>query len=251
MIGLDRATVRFGQRVVLNRLSFRCPPGRTLAILGPNGRGKTTALRAALGLQRLDEGARIAPVVVGYVPQAVGVAHPWRVRDVVAMGRAAELGLFGQPGAAERRAAEAALAEVGIAALADAAFDRLSGGERQLVLLARALATGSPVLVLDEPGAALDLANQARLLALLDALRQERRRAILFTTHDPNQALAVADEVLMLMPDGTARQGASNAMIDTPLLEALYGVPMRRVDMPGADGRLRRAVLPAFTGAAA
>jgi iron complex transport system ATP-binding protein len=251
MIGLDRATVRFGQRVVLNGLSFRCPPGRTLAILGPNGRGKTTALRAALGLQRLDEGARIAPVVVGYVPQAVGVAHPWRVRDVVAMGRAAELGLFGQPGAAERRAAEAALAEVGIAALADAAFDRLSGGERQLVLLARALATGSPVLVLDEPGAALDLANQARLLGLLDALRQERRRAILFTTHDPNQALAVADEVLMLMPDGTARQGASNAMIDTPLLEALYGVPMRSVGMTGEDGRLRRAVLPAFTGAAA
>jgi iron complex transport system ATP-binding protein len=251
MIGLDGATVRFGERTVLRTLTFQVPVGRALAILGPNGRGKTTALRAALGLQRLADGRRTAPAVVGYVPQSSAVLHPYRVRDVVAMGRAAALGLFGQPGTAEIAAADAALAQVGLTALAPAAFDRLSGGERQLVLLARALATGSSVLVLDEPGAALDLGNQARLLGLIGDLRRAGRHAILLTTHDPNQALAVADDVLMLMPDGSARLGPAAELVQAEPLEALYGVQMRFVGLTGADGRMRRAVVPAFIGVAA
>ena len=251
MIGLERATVRFGDRVVFRDLSFRADVGRSLAILGPNGRGKTTALRASLGLQRLASGRRVAPEVVGYVPQSIAVAHPYKVGDVVAMGRAARLGLFGQPGPDDRAAALAALARLGLSRLAEAMFDRLSGGERQLVLLARALATESPVLVLDEPGAALDLANQARLIELLDAIRRERRHAILFTTHDPNQALAVADDVLLLMPEGDALLGPAAALIAPEPLTALYGVPMRVVRLHGADGRPRRAVLPAFAGEAA
>jgi len=249
MIGLETAVVRFGGRIVLRGLSFQVERGRSLAILGPNGRGKTTALRAALGLQPLSAGRRIGPDVVGYVPQSVSLAHPYRVLDVVAMGRAAGLGLFGQPGAADRAAAEAALARVGAAHLREASYDRLSGGERQLVLLARALATGSSVLVLDEPGSALDLANQARVLGLLDTLRRERRHAILFTTHDPNQALAIADDVLMLMPDGGAQQGPAGELIAPEPLCGLYGVEMRLVRLIGADGRFRRAVLPAFLGA--
>ncbi|MCX7686318.1 MAG: ABC transporter ATP-binding protein [Acetobacteraceae bacterium] len=251
MIALESATVRFGDRTVLRELSFRVEAGRSLAILGPNGCGKTTALRAALGFQRLASGRRVAPRIVGYVPQSVAIAHPYRVLEVVAMGRAARLGLFGQPGREDRTAAAAALERLGLSQLAEAMFDRLSGGERQLVLLARALATGSPALVLDEPGAALDLANQARLLALLDGLRQERRYAILFTTHDPNQVLAAADEALLLMPGGGARQGASADLIAPEPLGALYGVPMRMVGLTGTDGRMRRAVLPAFAGEAA
>lgn len=248
-LALQGAAVRLGGRAVLEAVSFEVQPGRAVALLGPNGRGKTTALRALLGFQKLTAGQRSAPPVVGYVPQSAGIQHRYRVLDMVVMGHAAKLGLFGQPRSPDLSAARAALEQVGIADLAEASVDRLSGGQRQLVLLARALATGSSALVLDEPGAALDLRNQERLLRLIDGLRHQRRHAILFTTHDPNHALVAADEVVMLMPGGEALQGPVAEMLTAERLAQLYGVPMRMVQLDGPDGLPRRAVLPAFAGA--
>ena len=247
MIALENATVRFGDRTVLDRLSVDVPIGQSLAILGPNGRGKTTALKAILGFQPLDEGRRVAPKIVGYVPQSASMNQRYNVRDVVVMGRAAHLGLFGQPGPEDFAAAAQALDHVGIASFAEWMFDRLSGGERQLVLLARALATGSDVIVLDEPAAALDLRNQERLLSLLVALRDERNRAIAFTTHDPNHAFA-ADQALLLMPGAETLCGPVEDMLTADHLEQLYGVPMRHTTITGPDGRKRNAILPAFAG---
>lgn len=248
MIGLTNATVRFGTRTVLDGLSFAAPRGRSVAILGPNGRGKTTALRAMLGFQPLHGGTRTGPEIVGYVPQYASSNQSYGVRDVVVMGRAAGLGLFGQPTPDDIAAANAALDQVGATRFAGERFDRLSGGERQLVLLARALATGSNVLVLDEPGSALDLHNQQRLLALLDDLRQARDRAIVFTTHDPNHALAAADDALLMMPDGEALFGPIEETILPHHLERLYGVAMRMVDLGAGDGSRHRCVMPAFAG---
>jgi len=247
MIALENATVRFGSRAVLESLSVAVPIGRSLAILGPNGRGKTTALKAMLGFQPLDAGSRVAPKIVGYVPQSASLNQRYSVRDVVVMGRAAHLGLFGQPGPEDFDAANQALEHVGIASFADWMFDRLSGGERQLVLLARALATGSEVIVLDEPAAALDLRNQERLLRLLTALRDERNRAIAFTTHDPNHAFA-ADEALLMMPGAETLCGPVDAVLTSDNLERLYGVAMRHTTITGPDGRVRNAILPAFAG---
>lgn len=254
MLGLDAVSVRFGTRVVLDRVSLRARPGRTLAILGPNGRGKTTALRCLIGLARPDDGRAFAPRVVGYVPQTIGFAHPYRVVDVVVMGRAAHIGLFGRPGAVDGAAAEAALDRVGVARLAAQRFDRLSGGERQLVLLARALATGSAAIVLDEPTAALDLANEQRLLGLLAEIRAAREHAVVFTTHDPNHALAVADDVALMMPDGEVRCGPVATTMGEADLARLYGVDLRFVDLAleaSAPATRRRIVVPTFLGAAA
>ncbi|WP_196260809.1 ABC transporter ATP-binding protein [Pelagibacterium limicola] len=247
MIGLENASVAFGKRTVLDKLNFNVPRGQCMAILGPNGRGKTTALRAMLGFQPLASGSRVAPQVVGYVPQYASASQSYSVREVVVMGRATGLGLFGQPRLGDYAAADSALERVGAERFSGERFDRLSGGERQLVLLARALATGSDVLVLDEPGSALDLANQQRLLVMLDGLRQQRDKAIVFTTHDPNHALAAADTALLMMPDGPALFGPVEEMIAPAPLEALYGVPMRLVEMEAGKGRTR-AVLPAFAG---
>ncbi|WP_297112932.1 ABC transporter ATP-binding protein [uncultured Devosia sp.] len=251
MIGLNQARVRFGTRTIFENLSFSVPRGECMAILGPNGRGKTTALRSMLGFQRLDGGERQAPAIVGYVPQTASSQASYTVIDVVVMGRAASLGLFGQPGPEDFGDARAALERVGASRFAAERFDHLSGGERQLVLLARALATGSDVLVLDEPGAALDLANQQRLLGLLDGLRQARDKAIVFTTHDPNHALAIADTALLMLPDAHALKGPVHEVVTPEHLERLYGVPMRFVALSGSDGVAQRAVLPAFAGARA
>lgn len=249
MIRLEGAGLRRGERWIFRGLDLALAAGRTLAVLGPNGRGKTTLIRAATGLLALDEGRRQAPAVIGYLAQTIGEPAPYRVLDMVLMGRAHSLGLFGSPTRADHAAAEAALERVGATALARQGFDRLSGGERQTVLMARALATGSPVLVLDEPMSALDLANQARLLRLLCDLRAEGRYAILFSTHAPEHALHAADDALLMVAGRPPVSGPVGETLSEAHLSALYGLPIRRTQVTGADGRTVEAVIPLYGAA--
>nr|WP_272213676.1 ABC transporter ATP-binding protein [Marinicella sp. W31]MDC2879632.1 ABC transporter ATP-binding protein [Marinicella sp. W31] len=248
MIGLENASVAFGHNQIFRDVTFEVPVGRTMAILGPNGRGKTTLLRALLGFQPLKTGRRLAPKIAGYVPQHGASQAKLSGLDVVVMGHAAQIGLFGQPGRQDIEAAEHALETVGATDLAGHRYDRMSGGQRQMILIARALATGSPALVFDEPTSALDLGNQSKTLDLLNMLRQRRDKAVLFTTHDPNHALAAADDVLMMMPGGHEINGPVEEMIVPDALARLYGVDMRWVDMAGPAGSYRKAVIPAFAG---
>ncbi|MET3599708.1 ABC transporter ATP-binding protein [Martelella mangrovi] len=248
MIGLENASVAFGHTVIFRDVSFDVPVGRTMAILGPNGRGKTTLLRALLGFQPLKTGTRTAPKIAGYVPQHGASQAKLSGLDVVVMGHAARIGLFGQPGKDDIEAARDALETVGAMHLAELRYDRMSGGQRQMILIARALATGSPALVFDEPTSALDLGNQSKTLDLLNMLRERRDKAILFTTHDPNHALAAADDALLMMPGGHEVNGTVEDMIVPEALARLYGVDMRWVDLTGPESGTRKAVIPAFAG---
>lgn len=237
MIAIDNAGHCFQpDRWLFRRLSLQLAPGRITAILGPNGCGKTTLLRALTGAISLREGSISSSGTVGFVPQAIAANHALRAADMVLLGRSRFLGRFSVPGPRDEARAAACLDEVGLGAIADRRYDQLSGGQRQLVLLARALASDCDSLILDEPGSALDLANQGIVLRLLARLAHERRLAVLFTTHHPEHALGIADRTLLMLGDDGHIEGPSDEVLDEANLSRLYGVRIRRLDHVADDG---------------
>lgn len=213
---------------VFRGLHLRVEPGQVLAILGPNGRGKTTLLRCIVGLLRPREGQvrHSGRAGIGYVPQLQQTVFDYSVLDMVLMGRARHIRLGSVPGPKDRRIARVALERVGLAHLAERPFSSLSGGERQLVLIARALTVESPVLVLDEPASALDLRNQGRVLELLRHLSREGL-AIVLTTHNPQHAFFVADRALLFFSPEEHVTGPVPDVLSEDRLERLYGIPLR------------------------
>jgi len=177
---------------------------------------------------------------VGYVPQGHVAQFAYTVREAVLMGRTAHVSLFAAPGEADRQAAARAIAALGIESLADRVVTELSGGERQLAMIARALAQGARALVLDEPTASLDFGNQVRVLREIRRLATEGY-AIVFSTHDPGQAFLAASRVLLLAQGGVLRQGAPQDVITAENLHAVYGVQVRVAALDDA-----RVCLPAL-----
>lgn len=241
MLELDGVGFGYARRDwVFRDVSFSVLPGSATAVLGPNGSGKTTLVRCAAGLLEPAEGTVRRADGAGYVPQAHGSAFGYSALDMVLMGRARQVGLFRTPGTSDRAAASEAMERVGVAGLRDRRFPTLSGGEQQLVLIARAIAAGCPVLVLDEPATGLDLKNQVRVLSLLREL-MSGGMALLLSTHHPDHALYLADRAVLLGRSG-ARTGRAADLLTDRALSALYGVPVRT--LPYSDGGTpRRAIV--------
>ncbi len=231
----------YGTRQVLEDVTFALEPGKVVGLVGPNGAGKTTLLRVLAGLLPAPgeleyDGVPLAQLSSrerasrrAYVAQDAGEPFPYRVDEVVAMGAAHRSRFFAAP--AKAAAVHQALAAVGAAGLAERRYDQLSGGERQLVLLARALVQESALLLLDEPASHLDLKHRSGLIA---ALRHKARQgaAILWSMHELSLAGVACDEVLVLWHGRLAAQGRPEEVLTAERLSAVYEVPLCRGSHP-------------------
>ena len=210
--------------------------GESLAILGPNGRGKTTLLKVLLGVLTPTEGRVVATGIVAFVPQLFQVSFDYTALDMVLVGRAKKLSMFAQPTANDRDFALTTLDRFGLADYAQRGFHELSGGQRQLVILARALVSEAQILILDEPTSALDLRNQEVMLGWISRLARRDKLAVVFTTHDPDQALAVADRTMLMLEETTMLLGPTREVVTETSLSVMYGVEVVRLSRD-IDGR--------------
>jgi iron complex transport system ATP-binding protein len=235
----------FPGRTVGRDVSFTLAAGDVMCVLGPNGGGKTTLFRTVLGLLEPHagsinlEGSPLSSLTraevarrVGYVPQGHAAYFAFTVREFVLMGRTAHLGAFASPAKNDILVAERALESLGIARLADKPVTEISGGERQLALVARALAQVPKLLVLDEPTASLDFGNQVRVLEKVSALGRSGI-AVLFSSHDPDHAFLCASRALLLAEGRVLEAGAPREVIRADTLERMYRVSVRVVPLPG------------------
>jgi iron complex transport system ATP-binding protein len=248
LIEARQLAIGYGGKVVARDIDVSLRAGEVVCLLGPNGSGKTTLFKTLLRLiARLAGSISIAGRPIdswrpgqlalrqAYVPQANISVFPYRVLDMVLMGRTARLGVFSAPSAADRERAWTALERLGIADLAEREYTRISGGQRQLTLIARALAQEAPSIVMDEPTASLDFGNQA--LVLREVARLARGGlGIVLSTHQPDHAFAIASRVLLLHDGRVVADGSPREVLTRQRLEQVYGVPVSLDPLP--DGRL-------------
>ena len=239
LIEMQQLFFSYRRREVLAGIDLAVAEGSVLALLGPNGSGKTTLLKLMIGLLKPAQGMvrlhgrdihtmphRELARRVAYVPQVHKEAFAYRVFDVVLMGRMPHKGFFSRYGAADRRIAAEALEKLGMAHLAERPYTEISGGERQLTLIARAMAQGARVFVMDEPTNGLDYGNQVRLLERLKKLAADGYTCI-FSTHHPDHAMAVADRVVMMRQGVIAHDGTVADTVTRASLLDLYNVDVR------------------------
>jgi iron complex transport system ATP-binding protein len=241
---------------VLHNISLKLEAGETLYLLGRNGSGKTTLLSCLAGLFRPDSGQVLLDGKdihlyppgerarrVGLIPQIHTPAFAYSVREMVVMGRTPHLGLFGSPSRADYRIADEALEQVGLSDLQERPYTEVSGGERQLVLIARGLAQKCDILLMDEPSAHLDLSNQHRVLEVVDQLARQGLSFII-SSHAPNNALSYADRVLLLKQGNIMAYGPPQETLTESSLSSAYGM-QTEVFYEQVNGKdTPRAILP-------
>lgn len=253
---VKHAVCGYGAREVVKDISFSVESGEILCLLGPNGVGKTTLFKTLLGFLKLKGGEitldgenvakwsrqRLAKTV-GYVPQAHTPPFPFRVMDVVVMGRTAHMGMFGSPSRKDHDIAEETLERMSISFLKDRIYTELSGGERQMVLIARALTQQPDILIMDEPTSNLDFGNQIRVLEQVNILAKQGL-GVIMTSHFPNHAFLCSSKVALLLKNHSFLVGGVDEVITEQNLHSAYGIQVKIASVNDESGRSIKTCIP-------
>lgn len=250
MIEVKSLSFSYGTHEVLRDISFTAQYGQVLSVLGPNGVGKSTLFGCLLRLLRPKRGsvcidgesvAHMTPKElarrIAYIPQSHNPVFNYSVFDMVLMGTTAQLGAVAAPSSAQEEAVEAALERLGISHLARRGYARLSGGERQLTLIARALVQNARILVMDEPSSGLDYGNRLRVMQTIRNLASEGY-CIIQSTHDPDQAYLYSDRILALLDGAILAHGRPEEIFNASLISKLYGVEVEVCDIQNGAAKI-------------
>lgn len=237
-ICVEKLSFSYGEHEVLKGVSFAAEYGEFLSVLGPNGAGKSTLFRCMLGLmppaqgRTLIGGQDVAGMSaaelarsIAYIPQSHSPVFNYSVLDVVLMGTTAQLGKFASPGKEQREQALELLDTLHIADLRHRGYRNISGGERQLVLIARAMAQQAKILIMDEPSANLDFGNRIRVMQTVKDLAASGY-CVIQSTHEPDQAYRYSDKILAMLDGAVLAFGSPQETVCDAVISKLYGVPV-------------------------
>jgi iron complex transport system ATP-binding protein len=247
MLKIQNLSVSYGSRRILHDISLNVQSGEVLALIGPNGAGKSTLIRAASGVipytghvrTNGDDFSSLTPMqrakYIATVPQAVSMPPAYTVWETVLLGRTPYLGFLGQPSKKDEDIARQSLQRVSALPFMDRRVGELSGGEQQRVLLARALCQSTPILLLDEPTAHLDLQYQVGLLELVSELAHKDNLAVLVALHDLNLAAHYADRIALMVAGNIKAMGTPKEVLLPELIAEAYCLPVQVVKHPFLD----------------
>lgn len=255
IIEFKNATIGYGAKAVLRDLNFRIHGNESVCLLGPNGIGKTTLFKSMLGMLPLLSGdilidgtsaSKISPSKMAthfaYVPQSKEYSYQFSVEEIVLMGRAMYIKKFSSPSPNDYAIAEESLKKLGIYNFRNLKYSELSGGEQQIVLIARALAQQAEFIVMDEPASNLDFANQKKLLDVIKSL-SKTNIGILMSTHTPDHAFLCAQKALLVSKDQTYRFGSVEEIVKTEDLSKAYGVDIQVISTVISDSEIKTCSL--------
>ena len=246
----------YSTKVVVKDISMSVSSGEILCLLGPNGVGKTTFFKTILGFLKLKGGEILLDGEnihnwsrkqlaknIGYVPQAHTPPFPYKVFDVVLMGRTAHLSMFSSPSKEDKDIAEEAIDILNISYLKDKIYTEISGGERQMVLIARALAQSPKMLIMDEPTSNLDFGNQIRVLDQIKKL-SKRGLAVIMTSHYPNHAFICSTKVAFMQKNNVFTVGNVDEVVTEDMLKEAYGIDVKIITIPNSNGEEMKTCVP-------
>lgn len=256
ILTIKDAACGYGSKTIISGLSLNIHSGEILCILGPNGVGKTTFFKTVLGFLKIKAGEisidgdnihnwsrKKLAKIIAYVPQAHTPPFPFLVKDVVTMGRTVHLGSFASPSKNDIAIAERSMEMLQISYLKDRIYTEISGGERQMVLIARALTQEPDFLIMDEPTSNLDFGNQIRVLEQINRLSQTGL-GIIMTSHFPDHAFLCSSKVALFERNNKFTVGYADEVVTEENLKSAYGINVKITTTTDEDGSIIKSCVP-------